>query len=73
MKLISIVLAFVLACSANAVVIGKVDIQKILLTVKQGQKVRDSLKKEFDKKQKVLKKEEESIRKLQENFKKYIL
>ncbi len=58
------------ASAAHAIVLGKVDIQKVLLNVKQGQKVRDELKKEFDKKQGTLQKEESSIRKLQEDFQK---
>lgn len=58
------------APAAHALVLGKVDIQKILLTVKQGQKVRDDLKKEFDKKQAALQKEEGSIRKMQEELQK---
>lgn len=56
-----------------AVMVGKVDIQKVLLTVNQGKKVRDKLKKSFDSKQSILKKEEEAIRKLQEDYKKQSL
>tara|TARA_R110000868_G_scaffold282927_2_gene543275 strand:- start:5744 stop:6250 length:507 start_codon:yes stop_codon:yes gene_type:complete len=72
MKLISVVvLALTLgAPAAQALVLGKVDIQKVLLTVKQGQKVREELKKEFDKKQGTLQKEEATIRKMQEDFQK---
>tara|TARA_R110000868_G_scaffold298978_1_gene559197 strand:- start:7714 stop:8220 length:507 start_codon:yes stop_codon:yes gene_type:complete len=72
MKLISVlVLALTLgAPSAHALILGKVDIQKVLLSVKQGQKVREELKKEFDKKQGTLQKEETTIRKMQEDFQK---
>jgi outer membrane protein len=52
------------------VVIGKVDIQKVLLTVKDGQKVRDQLKKAFDDKKKVLDADQDKIKKMQEDFKK---
>ena len=60
MKILSVaLLALTLgAPAAQALVLGKVDIQKVLLTVKQGQKVREELKKEFDKKQGSLQKEE---------------
>tara|TARA_Y100000591_G_C21780863_1_gene670954 strand:- start:373 stop:861 length:489 start_codon:yes stop_codon:yes gene_type:complete len=51
-------------------VVGKVDIQRILLSVKEGKRVRSQLKKKFEEKQKVLKKEESAIRKEQENFEK---
>ena len=51
-------------------VVGKVDIQRILLSVSEGKKVRNKLKKKFEEKQKVLKKEEKDIRKEQENFEK---
>ena len=53
--------------------VGKVDIQKVLLSVKQGQKVRDQLKGEFEKKKKVLDKEQEKIKKLQQDFAKQSL
>lgn len=51
-------------------VVGKVDIQRILLSVKEGKRVRDQLKKKFEEKQKELKKEEASIRSEQEKFEK---
>jgi len=52
------------------VVVGKVDVQKVLITVNQGSTVRDQLKKTFDDKQKILKDEEEKIKKLQEDYQK---
>lgn len=68
-----ILLAFLFSFSANAMLVGTVDIQKILVSVKEGKKVRDQLKKEFEKKQGELKKEEDKIRKMQEDFKKQSL
>src|SRR5690606_14155823 len=69
-SIIALLLAMTFVVPAHALYLGKVDIQKVLLTVKQGQKVRDDLKKEFDKKQAELQKEESSIRKMQEDFEK---
>lgn len=63
------VLAMTFAAEAK-VLVGKVDVQKVLLTVNQGQSVRDQLKKTFDEKQKILKDEEDKIRKLQEDYQK---
>ena len=58
---------------AMATLVGKVNIQHVLVTIKQGKAVRDSLKKDFDSKQKTLKTEEEKIRKMQEGFEKQSL
>lgn len=72
-KLTQVMLLSLLAFSFNAfadVVIGKVDIQKVLLTVNDGLKVRDKLKKAFDDKKKVLDADQEKIKKMQEDFKK---
>lgn len=69
-SIIALLLAMTFVVPAHALTLGKVDIQKVLLTVKQGQKVREDLKKEFDKKQAELQKEESSIRKMQEDFEK---
>lgn len=69
MKSLIAMAALVLSTSAFAAVnIGKVDIQKVLITVNQGVAVRDQLKKSFDEKQKVLKDEEEKIKKLQDDY-----
>lgn len=73
MKLFVFLCVFALAKPLYATLVGKVDVQKILITVKQGKGVRAKLKKEFDKKQKTLKKEEGRIRKMQEDFKKQSL
>lgn len=56
-----------------ALTVGKVDIQKILVSVNQGKAVRAKLKKEFEKKQKTIKAEENKIRKSQASFKKQSL
>lgn len=69
MKSLIAMAALALSTSAFAAVnIGKVDIQKVLITVNQGVAVRDQLKKSFDEKQKVLKDEEEKIKKLQDDY-----
>jgi len=71
MKKLFVLLAFVISSTAMAkIVVGKVDVQKVLITVNQGVNVRDQLKKTFDEKQKILKDEEDKIRKLQEDYQK---
>tara|TARA_R110002072_G_scaffold534_6_gene3824 strand:+ start:5317 stop:5787 length:471 start_codon:yes stop_codon:yes gene_type:complete len=50
--------------------VGRIDIQKVLLTVKEGKNVRNQLKKEFDKKQAEIKKEENKIKKAQQAYEK---
>ena len=71
MKAMIAVLALVMTSSAfSAVTVGKVDVQKVLITVNQGVAVRDQLKKSFDDKQSILKKEEDAIKKLQEDYSK---
>jgi len=65
-------LAFVLPVYAN-ILVGTVDVQRVLVTIKEGKSVRDKLKTEFDKKQKLLKKDESAIQKAQENYKKQSL
>ena len=69
-KLIILVFCFLVCNNSFAVVVGLVDFQRILLTVKQGAKVKGKLKKEFEKKQGQLKKEEKKIRKLQKEIQK---
>lgn len=59
--------------SWGGVVAGIIDFHKVMLTVKQGAKVKEKLKREFDKKQKVLKKQEAQIRKMQKDFEKQSL
>ena len=70
-SLIAVMASLIISSSAFAkVVVGKVDVQKVLITVNQGQAVRDQLKKAFDEKQKQLKEEEDKIRKLQDDYQK---
>lgn len=59
--------------SFASVIVGKVDIQKILLSINEGKAVRTKLKKVFDEKQKILKKDEAEIKKLQQDFQKQSL
>lgn len=73
MKLVLAILVAMSMFSAQAVLIGKVDIQKVLVSIKEGQSVRDQLKKVFDEKQKLLKGDEEKIKKLQEEYEKKAL
>lgn len=69
MKALITVLALVMTSSAfSATSVGKVDVQKVLISVNQGVAVRDQLKKSFDEKQKILKDEEEKIKKLQDDY-----
>lgn len=65
-----LVSSFLVSGQAFALVLGKVDVQKVLISVDQGKKVRDQLKKEFDTKQNEIKKEEDKIRKMQKDFEK---
>lgn len=54
--------------SAIAAVVGTVDIQRILLSVEEGKKIRKKLEKSFNAKKKVLKKDEDKIKKAQDAF-----
>ena len=74
MKKLIVALMFLgFALPAFSMVVGKVDIQHILLTVKEGQKVRNELKNEFEKKQNELKSEEEKIKSAQVAYEKQSL
>jgi outer membrane protein len=71
MKALIAMLALAMTSTAfSAVVVGKVDVQKVLISVNQGIAVRDQLKKSFDEKQKILKDEEDKIKKLQDDYSK---
>lgn len=50
--------------------VGMVNIQKIITTIKEGKSVNTTLEKSFKSKQKLIKKEEEAIKKLQADFQK---
>ena len=56
--------------SFSAVLVGLVDIQKIITTIKEGKKVQKTLEKSFNDKKAILKKEEDKIKKAQEDYKK---
>ena len=72
-KILVLVAAMMMSAQSMAVVVGKVDVQKVILSVNEGKKIKEKLKKTFDEKQKILKKEEDKIRKMQEDFKKQSL
>ncbi|WP_127718039.1 OmpH family outer membrane protein [Halobacteriovorax sp. HLS] len=72
-KILVLVAAMILSSQAFAIVVGKVDVQKVIVSVNEGKKIKDQLKGTFDEKQKILKKEEDKIRKMQEAFKKQSL
>ena len=70
-KLAIILLAFTFVAPTYAkIVFGKVNIQQIITTVKQGKNVRAKLQGVFDSKQKVIKSEQEKIKKMQEDYQK---
>ncbi|MCK5882139.1 MAG: OmpH family outer membrane protein [Bacteriovoracaceae bacterium] len=72
-KIIMALLCLVLAAPSFAFVAGKVDMQKILITVKEGKKIRSTLKIDFDKKQAMIIKEEGSFKKATTAFEKQSL
>lgn len=67
-----LVLALVIFSTATfaEVKIGIVNIQKIISSIKEGKSVNTTLEKSFKSKQKILKKEEEDIKKMIANFEK---
>jgi outer membrane protein len=56
--------------SFSSVLIGLVDIQKVITSIKEGKAVQKSLEKAFNDKKALLKKDEDKIKKAQEDFKK---
>ncbi|MFI5390175.1 MAG: OmpH family outer membrane protein [Bacteriovoracales bacterium] len=71
MKIFSLFLASIFTLSTFAApLIGKVDVQKVLLTINEGKAVRDKLKKAFEEKQQILQKDQEEIKKGEEDLKK---
>ncbi len=71
MKLILSLVVLVFALPAfSATLIGLVDIQKVITTIKEGKNVQKTLEKAFNEKKAVLKKDEEKIKKAQEDYKK---
>jgi outer membrane protein len=70
-KTIIAITALLVAAPAFAkFLVGTVNIQNVLVTVKEGQDVRGQLEKAFNKKKDELQKGEDEIRKLQETYKK---
>lgn len=67
--LLSLVMLFSFTAVAN-VKVGIVNIQKIIVSIKEGKAVNSTLEKSYNSKKKQIKKEEEEIIKLQEKFKK---
>jgi outer membrane protein len=68
-----VLLTFSLCGFANtqaSVVVGLVDIQKIITTIKEGKGVQKTLEKSFNEKKALLKKDEDKIKKAQEDYKK---
>lgn len=71
MKIFSFLLVLFFSYTASAsVLIGLVDVQKIITSIKEGKSVQKKLEKSFNDKKVVLKKEEDKIKKAQENYKK---
>lgn len=71
MKSLSVLLVLLFSYSASAsVLIGLVDIQKIITSIKEGKSVQKQLEKSFNDKKSVLKKDEDKIKKAQEDYKK---
>jgi outer membrane protein len=71
MKIFSFLLVLFFSYTASAsVLIGLVDVQKIITSIKEGKAVQKKLEKSFNDKKAVLKKEEDKIKKAQENYKK---
>ena len=71
--LISLLMLASVSSPSFALIVGKVDVQNVLISVKEGKRVRDQLKDEFEKKKKILDKEQESIKKMQQDFAKQSL
>lgn len=71
MKIFSLLFVLFFTYSASAsVLIGLVDVQKIITSIKEGKSVQKKLEKAFNDKKAVLKKEEDKIKKAQEDYKK---
>ncbi len=71
MKILFALVVLSLCVSAQAtVLVGLVDIQKIITTIKEGKGVQKTLEKAFNEKKVVLKKDEDKIKKSQEDYKK---
>lgn len=64
-----VILALCFSINAHSeVMIGLINLQKVLATIKEGKEVNDKLKKSFDEKKANLTKEEDKIKKSQEEY-----
>lgn len=71
MKALIVLFFLVIALPSQAsVLVGLVDIQKIITSIKEGKNVQAKLEKAFNDKKTILKKDEEKIKKAQEDYKK---
>jgi outer membrane protein len=71
MKFLFSLFVFVICSSGFAnTLVGLVDIQKVITTIKEGKSVQKTLEKSFNDKKALLKKDEDKIKKAQEDFKK---
>jgi outer membrane protein len=71
MKFLFALFVLLLGFSANAnVLVGLVDIQKVITSIKAGQSVQKNLEKAFNDKKAILKKDEDKIKKAQDDYKK---
>ena len=66
------VICLTFSISSFAIVVGTVDMQKVLFSVKTGQKLRKKLEDSFNKKKEKLRKQEKEFKKLQEKFNKRV-
>lgn len=74
MKFILVLSALVLSLNVSAeTLVGLVDIQKVITSIKVGKEVQKQLEKAFNDKKAVLKKDDDKIKKAQEDYKKQSL
>lgn len=69
-SLFALVILAISVPSFASVLVGLVDIQKVITTIKEGKGVQKNLEKAFNDKKAILKKDEEKIKKSQEDYKK---
>lgn len=70
MKLLVGLLTVLFTANSFEFTLGAVDVQKVIMNTNEGKKIRSQLEKEFKKKQETLTKEEQKIKKMQEDYKK---
>lgn len=69
-SLLALVLLMFSVSSFAEVLVGLVDIQKVITSIKEGKNVQKTLEKSFNDKKTLLKKDEDKIKKAQEDYKK---